>query len=160
MSVTTNKSMLLVKGIGQDMQPTFGLIPINLECPYMECVFMPSNNSLAIISKERKQTFHFFPKINDNGDYMRAANRPQGKEFKEERKSIEAFYEYYVSDKQDVETIVKTFAVNADTFDWKSFFKAPETVAPVEGVAPEHLSGPTAEESKKKPRKPRAETAN
>ena len=127
MSETTNKqSMLLIKSKTMNDQVTFAMISISKDCPYMECVFIPDTNELAIVTKETKQSFHFFPRLNDNGDYVKAVGRPSGKLVKEERKMIDTFYEYYISDKVDIETIIMTFAANAHSFDWKSFFSKAE----------------------------------
>ena len=45
---------------------------------------------------------------------------------REERHKLEVFQEFYVEDKIAVEDLVNLFAVNASTFDYKSFMTVEE----------------------------------
>ena len=115
-----DKTMMLVSG-NWGPYNTFKMIPINTDCPYIEAIFDPASKILAIISKESKPTYHFVPKIDDNGDQinMKVGKRPNGKDFKEQRVMMDTYQEYYINNLDEVETIVKAFAVNADTYDYK-----------------------------------------
>ena len=130
MSKTPNSfggNMLLIKS-SWDGAPSFGMIPVSLDCPYSECLFSPGEKTLAVISKVPKQALRMVPRIDTNGDVERAkVKRASGKDYKEERKTIDTLQEYYIIDKADIESFVKMFAVNADEFQFMSFF--PEETA-------------------------------
>ena len=62
------------------------------------------------------------PKLDDNGDPAPLkTKRANGRLVKEERKTIETFQEFYVEDANAIEKMVDLFAVNASTFDYKSY---------------------------------------
>lgn len=118
-----NKSMMIIsqEHLGE---PTFGLIAIDESCPYVECVYVPNSKQLAVITKIQKDTFHFFPKVDDNGDLIPAKKRTAvGKIYKEERKPIKTFYEYYINNEKEIDEFINRFAVNSDTFKIKDYTK-------------------------------------
>ncbi len=101
--------------------PTFSMIRTTENCPYVECIYVPDLKQLAIISTVQKDTFHLFPKLDDNGDVMPAkARKITGKNHKEERKAIKTFYEYTLVNEDDIVAFVERFAVNADTFPFRN----------------------------------------
>jgi len=104
---------------------TFKLIPVTPDCPYVEAIFDPSSKILAVISKVSKQSFHMIPKLDDNGDpiKLKIGKRSNGKDFKEQRSLMQTNAEYYISDKVDIEVLIKGFAINADTFDYDVYFE-------------------------------------
>ena len=65
------------------------------------------------------------PKLDDNGDPIKVkiGKRGNGKDFKEQRSLMQTNAEYYISDKADIETLVKGFAINADSFDYNVYFE-------------------------------------
>jgi len=122
---TNQKSMMLVVQEHRGM-PTFSLIRIDESCPFVECIFVPDSKQLAIISTVQKDTFHMFPKLDDNGDVVMAkARKVQSKNFKEERKAIKTFYEYTLVNENDIVSFVERFAINADTFPYKNVINPP-----------------------------------
>lgn len=126
------KNMLLITSAWGDSK-TFKMIPVTEDCPYNEAIYDPKAKVLAIIGKEKKESFHMLPKLNEYGDItpMKIGKRGNGKDYAEERKSVETFYEYYIEEQSEIESFVTTFATNADTFDYKKFDVAAPTVAPV-----------------------------
>lgn len=112
--------MLVTSSWGQ--QKTFKMIPISLDCPYNEAIYDPQANVLALISKERKQTMHMMAKLNEWGDVvpMKVGKRSNGKDYAEERKTLETYYEYFVEVPDEIEAIVNAFACNANEFDFKA----------------------------------------
>ena len=101
--------------------PTFSLIRIEETCPYVECIYVPDQKQLAIISTVQKDTFHMFPKLDDNGDVLTAkVRRAQNKNYKEERKAIRTFYEYTLVNEDDIVSFIEMFAVNAESFPYKN----------------------------------------
>lgn len=126
-----NKSMMLVTSTWGSKK-TFKLIPVTLECPYNEAIFDADNKVLAVISKEKKESLHMLAKLNEFGDpqTMKIGKRSNGKDYAEERKTLETFYEYYVENAQEVKDFINMFAINADSFDYNVFFKEEAPVVP------------------------------
>ena len=120
-----NSMMLVTSSWGNEK--TFKLLPISPECPYNECIFDVSTKVLAVIGKEKKESFHMLPRLTDLGDvqYLKVGKRANGKEYSEERKMLETFYEYYVEHLEEIEEFVKLFAVNADKYDYKQYLNKP-----------------------------------
>ncbi len=123
-------SMLLVSSYWNE-QATFKMIPIHKDCPFNEVIFDPSSRALAIVGKEKKQTLHMLPKLTDTGDVqmIKVQKRDNGKQFAEQRVSMETFYEYFIERKDEIENFVQNFGSNTDIFDAKTIiddaFKAP-----------------------------------
>ena len=111
---------------------TFKMIPTDTNCPYNECIFDAENKVLAVISKEKKESLHMLAKLNEFGDpqTLKIGRRTNGKDYAEERKTLETFYEYYIEVPEEVTLFVNTFAINADKFDFNTYLTA-EVKAPV-----------------------------
>jgi hypothetical protein len=126
-----NKSMLLVTSTWGSKK-TFKLIPALSDCPYNEAIFDADNKVLAVISKEKKESLHMLAKLNEFGDpqTMKIGRRANGKDYAEERKTLETFYEYYVENVSEVENFIKMFAINADSFDYAQYFVEEPKTAP------------------------------
>lgn len=119
---TSEQMMLLFTSFWQD-SPTFKMMPIVDSCPFVEVIYDPNLEMLVVINKTFKQTFHNVPKQDDNGDIvmMKTAPRKNGKPFKEERRSIDTYQEYYMTEKSEIEAFIKRFAVNADEYDFTKY---------------------------------------
>jgi len=131
-----NKSMMLVTGAWEQKR-TFKLIPVTPESPYNEGIYDLDAKVLALIGKEKKQSMHMVPKIDDFGDFkpMKIGRRTNGKEYQEERKTIETYYEYYLDNADEVKNLINMLAINADTFDYNQYINA----APVKTEAASSL---------------------
>ena len=103
---------------------SFTLIPVSMDSPYVEAMFDPTSGILAVISKVMKQSYHMVPKLDDEGQPMRLKkpNQQTGKTVKEERRLVDTFSEFYLSDRADIETFIHMFAINADNFNVEEFF--------------------------------------
>ena len=123
MSTQIGQNMMLINSSFRNAK-SFTLIPVSNDSPYVEAMFDPSSSILAIISKVMKQSYHMVPKLNDNGEPIRlkTPNQQSGKTVKEERRLVDTFSEFYLSDKNDIETFIHMFAVNAADFDYDQFF--------------------------------------
>ena len=116
------KSMMIVKGQSPMGSPTFTMIPVTESCPYVECIYIPERKQLAIISKTMKETFHYFPKLDQNGDVVKTKQpRHHGGIIAEERKQINAFYEYTIADPEEIKAFVDHFALDTKGFSIESF---------------------------------------
>lgn len=102
---------------------TFKLIPVSPESPYNEVMYDTEAKILAIVGKEKKESFHMLPKLNEFGDLqtMKIGKRSNGKDYAEERKALDTFYEYYVETRAEIEALIELLAVNADTYDYKKY---------------------------------------
>ena len=119
----SKQSMLIIKSSWNEKQ-TFKLLPITSEAPFVECLYDPESGVLVAISKIKKTALHMLPKLDDNGDPQKVkAPTPTGRMQKEERKTIETFYEYYIEDIESIDSIIQYLAVNPE-FDYKQFLNS------------------------------------
>lgn len=121
------KPMILVTSTWSNTK-TFKLIPIDNNSPFNEGIYDLNSKVLALIGKERKQSMHMIAKLSDMGDVLRLkiGKRENGKDYAEERKTLDTFYEYYVEEVDEIKAMIERLAVNADTFNYQQFldFKA------------------------------------
>jgi|TARA_R110000787_G_scaffold70937_11_gene157904 hypothetical protein len=117
------QNMMLVNSSFRNAK-SFTMIPVSNDSPYTEAMFDPSSSILAVISKVMKQSYHMVPKLDDDGQPIRLKNPNQqtGKTVKEERRLVDTFSEFYLSDKLDIKDFINIFAINAASFDYESFF--------------------------------------
>ena len=121
MSENSNQKSMMLVVQEHAGHPTFSLIRTKENCPFVECIYVPDAKQLAIISTIQKDTFHLFPRLDDNGDVVTAkTRRVSSKTYKEERKAIKTFYEYTLSNEDDIIAFVEKFADNADTFPFRN----------------------------------------
>lgn len=110
-------SMMIIKSDWNN-QPTFKMIPLSKDCPYIEGIYDPQSKVLALIGLTKKSVFHMMPKLDDNGDVITRKIRTEGsKAHKEERRTVETFQEYYLIDVDDIKAFVKLFAMNSSAAD-------------------------------------------
>lgn len=124
------KSMMLITSSWKDGK-TFKMIPISDQSLYVECIFDPQLKILAAISRYKKDTFHMLPKLDVNGDPEARKNfsaKEGQKPYKEERRSLETYQEYYIEESSEIINFIKAFAVNADSYDFMQYVKTEELV--------------------------------
>ena len=117
------QNMMLVNSTFRNAK-SFTLIPVSMDSPYTEAMFDPASGILAVISKVMKQSYHMVPKLDDDGQPQRLKNpnAQTGKTHKEERRLVDTFSEFYLSDRGDIETFIHMFAINAENFSVEEFF--------------------------------------
>jgi hypothetical protein len=122
MSTQIGQNMMLVNSTFRNAK-SFTLIPVSMDSPYTEAMFDPASGILAVISKVMKQSYHMVPKLNDDGEPIRikSPNQQTGKTVKEERRLVDTFSEFYLTDKADIDTFIHMFAVNAESFDYAKY---------------------------------------
>jgi|TARA_B100001094_G_C18167558_1_gene793067 hypothetical protein len=120
--MTIGKNMLIVSSSFRGAK-SFNLVPATPESPYVEAMYDPSSGILAVISKVMKQSYHMIPKLDDNGDPLRVKGTPRegGKTVREERRLVDTFSEFYLTDKQEISDFINIFAVNAESFDFSQY---------------------------------------
>tara|TARA_R110001583_G_scaffold985_3_gene8474 strand:+ start:1584 stop:2015 length:432 start_codon:yes stop_codon:yes gene_type:complete len=118
------KSMMLVKSSFGPMK-SFKLMPISNDCPFVECLFSPSEKIMVIITKVKKQSYHMVAKLDDNGDEISVKGKPRAnkKTIKEERRMVDTFSEHYIVTEEEIRSIVDMFAVNPKAFKLDEFFE-------------------------------------
>lgn len=122
MTQPIGQNMMLVNSAFRNAK-SFTLMPVSNDAPYSECLFDPSAGILVVITKNEKEVFHMVPRLDENGEpvKLKFPNSATGKVVKEQRVSIRVFNEFYITDKADIELLINMFAINASTFDYKSF---------------------------------------
>lgn len=120
---TFGKNMMLISTAFRGLN-SFSLIPLTLDCPYVEAMYDPSSGVLAVISKVKKEALHMVPRLDDEGQPMRLKfpNSETGKVVKEQRLQIETFSEIYIKEKDEIVQFVYLFAVNSEDFDISRYF--------------------------------------
>lgn len=117
------KNMMLITSTWGEKN-TFKMIPLSTDCQFNEAIYDLDAKVLALISKEKKQSLHMVPKMNEYGDVsmVKTGKRSNGKDFAEERKTLETYYEYYIEKQEEIIELVEKFAANSDNFDYKQYF--------------------------------------
>ena len=119
------KTMMLITS-SWGSSKTFKMIPASVDCPYNEAIFDIDSKVLAVISKEKKDSMHMIAKLNEWGDpvTMKIGKRSNGKDYAEERKTLEAFYEYYIEELDEIIKFINSVAINAADFNYTQFMEA------------------------------------
>jgi len=122
--MSVGKNMMLITSPFRNM-PSFSLIPVSNDSPFVEAMFDPSSSILAVISKVSKQSFHMVPRLDNNGqpERLKVPNKETGKVHKEQRISMETFSEFYITEKEEILNFIKVFAINSDSFDYDKFME-------------------------------------
>ena len=121
------QNMMLMTSAFRNVK-SFSLFPVTNDCPYVEAMYDPTSGILAVISKNKKQSFHMLPRLNEEGQpqRLRTPDKTTGKTVKEQRVSVETFSEFYITEKKEIENFVNIFGINAESFDYKQFTEIEE----------------------------------
>lgn len=118
---TIKPTMLLVTSTWQEKK-SFRLIPASLESPFAEGIYDPDSKVLVMMSAQTKESVHMLPKLDDNGDATKAKGpRPNGKLYREQRVTLSTWNEHYITEKDEIESFINMFAVNAKTFNYSTY---------------------------------------
>ena len=121
------QNMMIVSSAFRNVK-SFTLVPVHEDCPYVEAMYDPTSGILCVITKLRKQSFHMMPRLDDTGQpqRLRTPNKETGKVHKEQRTIIDTFSEFYILEKEEIETFVNLFGINATSFDYSQYFTVDE----------------------------------
>jgi hypothetical protein len=126
--MSSEKSMMVVTS-RRDGAPTFRMLPISNECPFIEACYIPQAKALVIFHKHQVQGLHMVPQLDSNGDPIRSLKpRANGVEFKEERKNLVTAHESYITEKFEIKYFVDYFACN--DFNYDKFMVEPTIITP------------------------------
>lgn len=120
-----SKSMILISSSWQQKR-TFKMIPAQMDCPFNEVIFDPEAKVLAIVSKEKKATYHMLPKLDENGDPLKAKStrsRENPNPFAQQRMAIETYYEYFIESKEEIVEFINRFGQNNLEFDFNQYLE-------------------------------------
>jgi hypothetical protein len=125
--MSVGQNMMLMTSAFRNVK-SFSLFPVSNDCPYVEAMYDPTSGILAVISKNKKQSFHMLPRLSEDGQpqRLRTPDKATGKTVKEQRVSMETFSEFYITEKDEIENFVNIFGVNAESFDYQQFTKIEE----------------------------------
>jgi hypothetical protein len=117
------KNMLLITSYWSD-KDTFKLMPITNDCPFSEVIYDPSTTLLVVIGKTSKENFQMVPRLDEDGN-PQPVKKPKanGKTFKEQRTTLNVLHEYYIVEREEQESFIKSFAVNAEEYDYDKFLR-------------------------------------
>lgn len=110
-------------------QKTFKLMPVSEKCPFTEGIFDPVARMLVLMSKDTKESVHLLPRLDTNGDPIKAkGTRQSGKNYQEQRVTLDTFTEHYIIEKDEIIDLIKTIAVNADFYDFNKYLEEPSLI--------------------------------
>ena len=114
--------MLITTSSWQE-KPSFKMIPVTLDCPYQEVIFIPGERMIVIISKVSKKSFTMTNKLDSNGQrfpiYGKGADKAKIIGFKQERVELDSYAEYYLEDKEEILDFIELFARNYTSWTGK-----------------------------------------
>jgi hypothetical protein len=127
----SEKSMMIINSDWYGHE-SFRLIPINETTPFVEVIYDPRSETLAVISKALRDKPQMMPKLNDKGEMVALkGSTPEKPMYAEERRMVPAYYEYYISNKKDIEYFISHFAAN----DTRNALKRVNTPSVESGIA-------------------------
>ena len=119
------KSMMIISSQRGEF-PTFRMIPLTIDCPFAEIVYVPDARALQILYKHAVEGLHMMPKLDDNGQPVPNPKAPKGTNpYKQERKTLTVPQDAYIYNPTEIEEFVQMFAVN-DKFNYKIFMEEPK----------------------------------
>ena len=91
---------------------TFKIIPLNKECLFIECIYSVENKCLVVVSKETYDKIVEVPKIDDNGELVKASKtRASGNQYKGERRIMSSYNEYIISNMDEIKIFIGNIGV-------------------------------------------------
>jgi len=123
--------------------PTFSMLPLDDTTPFSEVIWDRANHRLAVVSKNKRQTFQMIPMLDTNG-YAKVAKN--GRDMRE-RKLVELSIEFYLAVPEEIDYFINTFASNVDEFDYKRYMIVPEAPKVETDPEPPKEDNPTSEEA-------------
>jgi hypothetical protein len=127
MAEKIGKNMILINA-PFGMSRSFKMIPVTLDCPYVECIYSTEDKIMVVISKVMKQSYHMLPKLDSNGDAVPVKGKPRAnkKVVVEERRLVDTFSEFYLMTPEEISGFVHSFAINSKEFPFEDFIKEEE----------------------------------
>lgn len=107
-------------------KPTFKLMCVSNDCPFVEGIYLPEEKLLIVVSKFKQHKFEYLPKLDDDGNPQYAKTDPRvnkEKLFKRQRVQYDGNYDYTLSNIEDIKSFVKEYAQDNANFDFDKYLK-------------------------------------
>ena len=108
-----------ITGDGKQL-PSFALVPVSLDSPYVDMRFNPADQSLILVSKEARDTFILLNTLNKFGDEIYDKHPVPRAHY--ERRLVKENFTYSITSKDDIENIIRIFAINESSFPYRDYF--------------------------------------
>lgn len=112
-------SMIFLKE-KEEQFDSFKLVPIHKDSPYVEIRFNYAKKVLTIISRITYEGFNVIPRMNADGVYEKSKTHSSG--YRHERLRQVSFYDYTITDKEDIKTFVNLMDGSVKSEDLEVFF--------------------------------------
>jgi len=122
------KNMLLVKGSWKSAadgqtHDTFKMLPVSLDCPYVEVIYDPGLTLMVVVSKINKDNYQMAVKLDGDGHPTKAKKpHADGNPYRQMRERITVKQEFYIIERDEQIEFVKQFAVN-DKFPFEKYMR-------------------------------------
>lgn len=114
-------SSVLIDDETSQPQENFIGIPLNENSPFIEVIFDPKKQILGIVSKMKKESFHWIPRVDQDGIPVATKNKTlsQSQPFQQQRVQLETYHEYYIRNKESIINFIEMHICN--DFDYKKY---------------------------------------
>jgi hypothetical protein len=114
-------SSVLIDEQTSQPQENFVGIPLNESSPFVEIIFDPKKQILGIVSKIKKESFHWVTRVDADGMPIATKNKSlaASQPFQQQRVQLETYHEYYIRDKETIVNFIDMHMCN--DFDYKKY---------------------------------------
>jgi hypothetical protein len=114
-------SSVLIDEETSQPQENFVGIPLNENSPFVEIIFDPKKQILGIVSKIKKESFHWITRVDADGKPIATKNNSlaASQPFQQQRVQLETYHEYYIRNKESIVHFIEIHACN--DFDYKKY---------------------------------------
>lgn len=109
-------NMMLIRDMYNN-SPSFKMIPINNDCPYLEAAFDNEGKQLVLRHRDKIPVFQLFDRLDENGSPMLLTGKkvPDGRSpYKVQRIQFDGNVTYKISHIDDITKFMKRFLVEDD----------------------------------------------
>ena len=144
--MSDSKTMMLVTVPYTATEKSFRMIPLTLDCPYIDVVYWKDKKVLEINTSFKKNEYAMYPKLDANGDVeprkVPKVNEETGEKitYKQEKRITEVLQKYYIIEQVEIIAFVELMAVNAKTIDYMRILTDPGAI--VEAAKPSLIMMP------------------
>lgn len=118
--------MLFIDAVWTDATPTFSLIPLENNCPYIEGIFEPKKKALVLLTTHREDTFQMLPRLDDAGEPLirKDIKKDEPKNpYKQQRVQMNTYHEIAIRSKEDIILFLKEMTINYNEERINKFFE-------------------------------------
>lgn len=104
-------------------KPTFKLMPIDKDCPFLDGIFIPDDKILVLMSKKSTQQYKYIEKLNDNGDPVYVKTNGKNPLMKRQRVLVDVQYDYTLTNIDEIKKFVSEYAMDDESFDFSKYLE-------------------------------------